>query len=336
MIDTENVLGIVVTDREGIIRSVSYNNGDLNSSLIGARWNDAFSVSVEESNRAEEEDPKIFKLCESGKKISVSSSYDENGDVSGLHILVEKDCEGKTHTQFLNKVSCLGEIVPGIAHEINNPLSYVSGWLQIFYVETKDTDPKKKTYEALIKEFERIATLTNSLLEFTKQTPNSKQIFDINQVIEDVVNMIGYAMKNENIEIIKDLLPSDIEMYGDSNRLKQVFLNVMQNAKEAMPNGGAIYLSTNLVHDNSVLIQFRDTGGGISNDQLDKIFYPSYTTKAEGKSAGLGLSVCKTIIEELGGSIDIDSKAGSGVVVSLILPKCSAIQEEHSLNVNEP
>jgi two-component system NtrC family sensor kinase len=212
----------------------------------------------------------------------------------------------------------------------------VSGWLQIFYVETKDTDPKKKTYEALIKEFERIATLTNSLLEFTKQTPSSKQIFDINQVIEDVVNMIGYAMKNENIEIIKDLLPSDIEMYGDSNRLKQVFLNVMQNAKEAMPNGGAIYLSTNLVHDNSVLIQFRDTGGGISNDQLDKIFYPSYTTKAEGKSAGLGLSVCKTIIEELGGSIDIDSKAGSGVVVSLILPKCSAIQEEHSLNVNEP
>ena len=83
MINTENVLGIVVTDREGIIRSVSHNNGDLNSSLIGARWNDAFSVSVEESNRAEEEDPKIFKLCESGKKISVSSSYDENGDVSG-------------------------------------------------------------------------------------------------------------------------------------------------------------------------------------------------------------------------------------------------------------
>ena len=336
MYEAENILGIVVTDREGIIKSVSHNNGDLNSSLIGARWYDAFSVSVEESNGIEKENPKIFRLCESGKKITVSPSYDEKGDVSGLHILVEKDCEGEGYTQFLNKVSCLGEIVPGIAHEINNPLSYVSGWLQIFHVETKDTDPKKKTYEALIKEFERIATLTNSLLEFTKQTPSSKQIFDINQVIEDVVNMIGYAMKNENIEIIKDLLPSDIEMYGDSNRLKQVFLNVMQNAKEAMPNGGAIYLSTNLVHDNSVLIQFRDTGGGISNDQLDKIFYPSYTTKAEGKSAGLGLSVCKTIIEELGGSIDIDSKAGSGVVVSLILPKCSAIQEEHSLNVNEP
>jgi two-component system NtrC family sensor kinase len=146
--------------------------------------------------------------------------------------------------------------------------------------------------------------------------------------------MIGYTMKNENIEIIKDLLPSEIGMYGDSNRLKQVFLNVMQNAREAMPNGGAIYLSTNLVHDDSVLIQFRDTGGGISNDQLDKIFNTSYTTKAEGKGAGLGLSVCKTIIKEFDGSIDIDSKAGSGTVVSLLLPKCSAIQEEHSLNVN--
>jgi two-component system NtrC family sensor kinase len=148
--------------------------------------------------------------------------------------------------------------------------------------------------------------------------------------------MIGYTMKNENIEIIKNMLPSDIEVYGDSNRLKQVFLNMMQNAREAMPNGGVIYLSTNLVHDNSVLIQFRDTGCGISNDQLDKIFCLSYTTKAEGKCAGLGLSVCKTIIKEFGGSIDIDSKVGVGTVVSLILPKCSVIQKEHSLNVNQP
>ncbi|MFQ5688335.1 MAG: histidine kinase dimerization/phospho-acceptor domain-containing protein, partial [Candidatus Scalindua sp.] len=235
MFESENVMGIVVTDREGIIKSVSHNNGDLNSSLIGARWYDAFSVSVEESKVVEKGNPKIFRLCESGKKISVSPSYDENGDVSGLHILVEKDCEGKSYTQFLNKVSCLEEIVPGIAHEINNPLSYVSGWLQIFLVETNDTDPKKKTYETLIKEFERISTLAGSLLEFTKQTPRSRKIFDTNQIIEDVITMIGYTMKNENIEIIKNLLPTEIKMFGDSNRLKQVFLNLMQNAREAMP-----------------------------------------------------------------------------------------------------
>jgi two-component system NtrC family sensor kinase len=204
----------------------------------------------------------------------------------------------------------------------------------MFLVETNDTDPKKKTYETLIKEFQRIATLANSLLEFTKQTPRSEKIFDINQVIGDVLTMIGYTMKNENIEIIKNMLPSEIEMYGDSNRLKQVFLNLMQNAREAMPNGGAVYLSTNLVHDNSILIQFRDTGCGISKDQLDKIFCHSYTTKAEGKGAGLGLSVCKTIIEEFGGSIDMDSTVGGGTVVSLILPKCSVIRNEHSLNVN--
>ena len=335
MFEVENVLGIVVTDRDGIIKSVSHNNGDLNSSLIGTRWYDAFSVSVEESHRVEKKKPEIFRLCESGKKISVSTSYDENEDASGLHILVEKDCGGN-YTQFVNKVSCLGEIVPGIAHEINNPLAYVSGWLQLFLVETNDTDPKKETYETLIKEFERISTLVNSLLEFTKQTPRSKKIFDINQVIEEVVTMIGYTMNNENIEIIKNMLPSDIEMYGDSNRLKQVFLNVLQNAREAMPNareampnGGAIYLSTNLVHDNSVLIQFRDTGCGFSKDQLEKIFCPSYTTKAEGKGAGLGLSVCKTIIEEFGGTIDLDSNIGEGTVVSIKLPKCFAKQDGH-------
>lgn len=327
MFESENVLGIVVTDREGIIKSVSYNNGDLNSKLIGVRWNDAFSVSAEESDRVEKGNPEVFRLRESGKKISVSSSYDENGDVSGLHILVEKDCEGNKNAQFFNKVSCLGEIVPGIAHEINNPLSYVSGWLQLFHVQTDDTDPKKKTYETLIKEFERIATLTNSLLEFTKEAQRSKKVFDVNQVITDIVTMVGYTMKNENTEIIMDLLPSEIEMYGDNNRLKQVFLNLMQNAREAMPDGGAIYISTKLAHDDSVLIQFRDTGDGISNDQLEKIFYSSYTTKAEGKGAGLGLSVCKAIIEEFGGSIDIDSETGGGVVVSLTMPKCSVIQE---------
>ncbi len=336
MFEIENILGIVVTDRDGIIKSVSHNNGDLNSSLIGTRWYDAFSVPAEEYHGVEKEKPKIFTLCESGKKITVSPSYDENGDVSGLHILVEKDWEGKNYTQFLNKASCLGEIVPGIAHEINNPLSYVSGWLQLFHVEASDTDPKKKTYETLIKEFERIATLASSLLDFTKQTPRAEKIFDVNQVIESIVTMIGYTMKNENIEIIKNLLPSEMEMYGDSNKLKQVFLNLMQNAREAMPNGVAIYLSTNIAHDSSILIQFRDTGCGISNEQLDKIFCHSYTTKAEGKCAGLGLSVCKTIIKELGGSIDIDSKVGEGTVVSLMLPKCSAIQEEHSSNVNQP
>lgn len=330
MYEVENMFGIVVTDRDGIIRSVSHNNGDLDSSLIGAKWYDTFSIPVEESHRVEEENPRIFRLYESGKKLSVTPSYDEKGDVSGLHILVEKDCEGQNYTQFLNKVSCLGKIVPGIAHEINNPLAYVSGWLQIFLVETQDNDPKKKTYETLIREFERIANLANSLLEFTKQTPRSKKVFDISQVIEDVVIMIGYTLKNENIEIIKNILPSEIEMFGDSNRLKQVFLNVMQNAREAMPNGGTIYLNTNLVHDGSVLIQFRDTGCGIGKDQLNKLFYSTYTTKADGKGSGLGLSVCKTIIEEFGGSIDLDSKIGVGTVVSIILPICCAGQDKLS------
>jgi len=117
-------------------------------------------------------------------------------------------------------------------------------------------------------------------------------------------------------------------MYGDSNRLMQVFLNLMQNAREAMPNGGTIFISTNLIHDNSVLIQFRDTGCGIGKDQINKLFCPSYTTKADSKGSGLGLSVCKAIIEEFGGSIDLDSKTGGGTVVSVILPKCCATRDK--------
>jgi len=329
MYETENILGIIVADKDGIIRSVSRSNGSLPSSLIGTKWYDAFSIPVEEVHIVEGSNPEVFRLRESGRKLSVFSSYDKEGSVFGFHILVERNYEGEDYTQFLNKVSCLGKIVPGIAHEINNPLAYVSGWLQMFLVEAQDTDPKKKTYELLIKEFERIANLANSLLDFTRQTSRPKKVFDVNQVIEDVLTMIGYTMKNENVEIIMNLTFSEIEVYGESNRLKQVFINVMQNAREALPDGGAIYISTNIFQDNSALIQFRDTGCGMNKDQLNKIFCTSYTTKADGKGSGLGLSVCKTIIEEFGGTIDLESNIGEGTVVSIKIPKCSAEQDGH-------
>ena len=329
MYEAENILGIVVADKDGIIKSVSRSNGSLPSGLIGSEWHDAFSIPVGEIPIAEERNPEVFRLCESGRKLSVFPSYDKEGSVSGFHILVEKNYEGENYTQFLNKVSCLGKIVPGIAHEINNPLTYVSGWLQMFLVETQDTDPKKKTYETLIKEFERIANLANSLLDFTRQTSRPKKIFDVNQVIEDVITMIGYTMKNENVEIMKNLTLSEIEVYGESNRLKQVFINVMQNAREVMPDGGAVYISTNTAQDNSALIEFRDTGCGMSKDQLNKIFCSSYTTKADSKGSGLGLSVCKTIVEEFSGTIDLKSNIGEGTVVSIKLPGCSAEQDGH-------
>ncbi len=326
MMENEKVLGIVVTDKEGVIKSVSYSNGDLDASLIGAKWYNAFSIPVEEAQLEKQVKPKVFSIRESGDILTVSHSYDKDEKMSGYHILVEKKCEEEYSTQFLNKVSCLGKIVPGIAHEINNPLAYVSGWLQMFLVETNDTDPKKKTYETLIREFERIAKLANGLLDFTRQTPRSKKNFDVNKVIEDIITMIGYTMKNENVEIIKDLAP-DIAAFGDSNRLKQVFINVMQNAREVMPDGGTMYISTSILENESVLIQLRDTGCGISKENLSKIFCPSYTTKADRNGSGLGLSVCKTIIEEFGGTIDIDSNLGEGTIVSIVLTKCSDGQE---------
>ena len=325
MFQLENVLGIIVADRDGIIKSVSYSNGNFNSNLIGVEWYSALNIPREEYNKkVEGKYPKTFSLPEEGQKILVYPSYGEKEDISGFHILVEKIDEEKNSAQYLNKMLCFGEIVPGIAHEICNPLTYVSGWLQMFLEETHDNDPKKKTYETLIKEFERIAKLVRSLLAFAKQTPKSKQVFDVNQVIEDVVLMVVYTMKNENIELIKDLLHSELKIEGDSNKLKQVVLNLLQNSREAMPNGGKIYLSTNLIHNDSIIIQFRDTGCGFTEDQLSRIFRPFYTTKTNGKGAGLGLSVCKAITEELDGTIDLDSKVGEGTVITINLPRYSS------------
>ncbi|MHC4182255.1 MAG: sensor histidine kinase [Planctomycetota bacterium] len=324
MFQLENILGIIVTDRDGIVESVSYSNGNFNSNLVGVKWYNALKIPREEYNEVKDECHRIFSLPEEGQKISVYPSYGEKEGISGLHILVEKIDEEEDSAQYLNKMLCFGKVVPGIAHEICNPLTYVSGWLQMFLSETRDNDPKKKTYETLIKEFERIAKLVRSLLAFTKQTPKSKQIFDVNQAIEDVLFMVVYTMKNENIELAKDLLHSELLIEGDSNKLKQVILNLLQNSRESMSNGGKIYLSTNLTHNNSIVIRFRDTGCGLTEDQVSRIFRPFYTTKTNGKGAGLGLSICKAIVEEFGGTIDFGSKVGEGTVVTIDLPSYSS------------
>jgi signal transduction histidine kinase len=324
MFQLEDVLGIIVTDKDGIVKSVSCSNGILNSDLIGVKWDIALKIPREEYYKIQDKCPKIFSLPEEGQKISVLPSCGESGVISGFHILVEKIDEEKDSTQYLNKMLCFGKIVPGIAHEICNPLTYVSGWLQMFLAEARDNDPKKKTYETLIKEFERITKLVKSLLVFAKQTPKPEEIFDVNQAIEDVALMVVYTMKNENIELIKDLLHSELQIKGDSNKLKQVVFNLLQNSREAMPNGGKIYLNTSLIHNNSIIIQFRDTGNGLTRDQLSRIFRPFYTTKTNGEGTGLGLSVCKAIIEEFNGTIDFGSKVGEGTVITIKLPSYSS------------
>ena len=146
----------------------------------------------------------------------------------------------------------------------------------------------------------------------------------LNQVIEDVITMVGYAMKNENVEIKKNFTSSEILVNGESNRLKQVVLNVIQNAREAMQDGGTMHIRTNIIQDNFIQIQFSDTGCGMSKDQLDKAFCPSYTARVDGRGSGLGLSVCKDIIGEFGGTVSMVSDVGEGTVVSIKLPKFSA------------
>ncbi|MDP6923734.1 MAG: hypothetical protein R2568_00105 [Candidatus Scalindua sp.] len=118
MIESENIMGIVVADKDGVIKLVSRTNGSLPSSLIGTKWYDAFSIPVEEIHIEEERNHEVFRLHESGEKLSVFPSYDQEGSILEFHILVEENGEGDSCTQSMNKVSCLGKIVPGIAHEI--------------------------------------------------------------------------------------------------------------------------------------------------------------------------------------------------------------------------
>jgi len=162
------------------------------------------------------------------------------------------------------------------------------------------------------------ASEVDTLLDFSRQLSEPMEAFSLHQVIEEVISMIGYTMKAENIEIERDIFSSVIEIDGDSDRLKQVFINLIQNARDAMPDGGTLHLSTDIVRGDLIMIQFRDTGTGIDKDQLYKIIHSSYD---DGSGAGMGLSECKEIIEEFGGTLEMDSEVGKGTVVSVKLSK---------------
>jgi len=226
-------------------------------------------------------------------------------------------------TQLIHseKLASIGRLAAGVAHEINNPLTGVLTFAHLLLKEMSPDDPRRKDVEIIVKEAGRCKLITQSLLDFARQTEPKRVSTHINQLVEEALSLVKNQAAFHNIKIIKDLNPSLPLLMIDPNQIQQVFMNVILNAQEAMPQGGFLSISTDFSEDGKfVEIKFLDTGYGIPKENMGKLFDPFFTTKEAGKGTGLGLAISYGLIKKHGGNIHINSKEGKGTTVIIKLP----------------
>ena len=215
------------------------------------------------------------------------------------------------------KLAAIGELASNIAHEINNPLTSILGYSELIKEET-DINNIMRDIEVIEKESLRARDIVHQLLEFSRKRPLEIKEIQINDIMSEVLALAAVPLKDSNIKISK--LYGDIPLIeGDANQLKQVFLNIINNAIFAMQGGGSIGVTTTMTDKDSVHIEIQDTGKGIPKEILQRIFEPFFTTKQE-KGTGLGLSVSYKIIQSHNGRIDVESEEDRGTKFTIVLP----------------
>ncbi|MCL7488686.1 MAG: ATP-binding protein [Desulfobulbaceae bacterium] len=217
------------------------------------------------------------------------------------------------------KLHSLGKLAFGIAHEINNPLTNVSLNVELLkkdLVNSNNPAFPAKRFDAIERNLDRATKIARELLSFASQNESNFQATDINDVIAGTMDLLGARRNAYRITRNLNEVPS---ISAIPWKLEEVFLNVIINAMDAMPEGGALTITTKRKGD-KVVAEITDTGHGISPNHLDKVLDPFFTTKEVGKGTGLGLSICFAIMESHGGKIELDSHVDKGTTVSLIFP----------------
>jgi signal transduction histidine kinase len=228
------------------------------------------------------------------------------------------------------KMSAIGVLAAGVAHELNNPLTAVVGFAQMIAEKLKANPPANwndseftralQALENLVQGAHRARDIVGSLLRFARATkPDARSLIDINQTLRDAFVFTEHLLLRHGITLEKRLAPELPPVWGNAARLQHVFTNLLINAQQATPSGGTVRVITEHADEpKGVWVHVEDTGEGIPPDALEHIFEPFYTRKEHG--TGLGLSIAKQIIEEHGGEIRVESELGKGARFSVFLP----------------
>ncbi len=228
----------------------------------------------------------------------------------------------QTQQELLHKekLASMGQLAAGVAHEINNPLGTILLFSDVMYKEASQDDSRRNDLKMIINETTRCKNIVADLLNFARQQEVLAQETDVHALLEQVIERVSPQPVFEGVEIVRQFSPDLPIIQADPAQLQQVFVNLLNNAAEAMGEGGTITLATRPVNNQWVEIKVSDTGCGISEENLGKLFTPFFTTKALGKGTGLGLSIVYGIIKMHRGQIAVQSQVGQGTIFTVTLP----------------
>ena len=221
------------------------------------------------------------------------------------------------------KLAAVGEMAAAIAHELNNPLTSVTGFSELAMESLPEATDTYKDLELVLKEARRARDVVRRLLDFARQSESARANASLNEVIEDVIALSRHLIRTSGVDLKLSLEPDLPWVSMDSNQMKQVLLNLVHNALQAMPSGGELEIQSESVSRNDragVMVSVRDTGIGIPPAELNRIFEPFFTTKGNKGGTGLGLSVSYGIVTDHGGQIDVESQPGVGSKFMVWLP----------------
>jgi len=221
------------------------------------------------------------------------------------------------------KLAAVGEMAAGIAHELNNPLTSVVGFTELSIESLSIESPLRHDLELVLREANRARSVVRRLLDFARQREVMRTRGDINEIVDDVVVLTKHLLLTSGVELRMKLKPGLPWVLIDRNQIKQVLLNLVNNALYAMPNGGVMVIET-WEHERHgepfVALAVRDSGEGISPQNLERIFEPFFTTRGDQGGTGLGLSVTYGIVTEHGGVIEVESQVNSGSSFVVFFP----------------
>jgi signal transduction histidine kinase len=233
-----------------------------------------------------------------------------------------------------DKLSSVGLLAAGVAHEVNTPLAVISSYAQMLRRKAADDSGDAKLLEKITAQSFRASEIVNSLLNFSRLTRRKLSPLDLGEVLTETLSLVGPQFREAKIQVRTELDPSPVPVRGNAGKLQQVFLNLFLNARDAMPEGGTLTIETRYDHDGpgtvpgtspgtapgTARVTVSDTGGGMTAEQARKIFDPFFTTKGPKHGTGLGLAVTYGIIQEHSGNITVESRPGAGTSFRIELP----------------
>ncbi|MGB2629881.1 MAG: ATP-binding protein [Candidatus Omnitrophota bacterium] len=261
----------------------------------------------------------VKMITKSGKEklgeMSVSP-IKEGAKITGMQYII-RDITERRKTEETQRLACLGELAASMAHEVNNPLQIISGRAQLALLKEQENKEIKDNLKTIIDQCERAKNIIQRLLMFSKPSKGELKGVNINETIDCVIDLVEHQYSLSNIKIQKHYSPLLPTVRIDEEQMHEVFMNLIKNSVDAMPDGGTITIVTES-WDGKVRVDLKDTGNGISKEDLAEIFDPFFTTKEKG--VGLGLAVCYGIVKAHNGELRYESEVGSGTTAIVVLP----------------